>query len=314
MPSWQARAVTWLLQRVMKRRSLAGKIERTRRIIRLVAERDWRLPAPLRRRQSVRFRPAAALGSSAAGGAGAPVSAEWVEPLDTAPVRTLVYLHGGAYLFCSPRTHRGITAFLARHIPARVLVPDYRLAPEHPFPAALEDALACYRWLLAQGTPAREIVFAGDSAGGGLALAALVALRDAGEALPAAAACIAPWTDLAATGQSVLANSQSDAWVYGESVPIGAAAYLGGTPATHPLASPLYADLKGLPSLLIHVSDSELLLDDSVRLAERAIAAGVSVRLKVWPGLPHVWQGFVPWIPEARESLLEIAAFLAGRL
>ena len=298
--SWQGRAVDWLLKRVMKRRKLEGKIERTRLVIRLVAERQWRKP------RGVLVRPAH----------GAPVPAEWVEPHPLppggSPRRVLVYLHGGAYIFCSPRTHRPLTTFLARHIPARVFVPDYRLAPEHPFPAALEDALACLRWLVAQGTAPGDLVLAGDSAGGGLALAALLALREAGETLPAAAACLAPWTDLAATGRSVMANSESDAWVYGETVAMGAAVYLGTTPATHPLASPLYADLRGLPPLLIHVSASEVLLDDSVRLAAQARAAGVPVTLKVWPGLPHVWQGFVPFIPEARQSLREIADFLAA--
>ena len=193
-----------------------------------------------------------------------------------------------------------------------MLVPDYRLAPEHPFPAALEDALACYRWLLSRGSAAREIALAGDSAGGGLALAALLALKDAGEPLPAAAACLAPWTDLAATGDSVRSNSEADAWVYGDAVAAGAGLYLGNTPATHPLASPLYGELRGLPPLLIHVSDSELLRDDGLRLAERARRAGVPVRLRMWRDLPHVWQGFVPFIPEARESLEEIAAFLAA--
>ena len=306
MASWQSHLASWLLKRLLKRRRLGGRIARTRALIRLAAGHDWR---PHR---GVTIGPAD----------GAPVPAEWVEPARPArspaasgervPRRTVLYLHGGAYLFGSPRTHRGITAYLARHVPARVLVPDYRLAPEHPFPAALEDALACYRWLLSRGSAAREIALAGDSAGGGLALAALVALKDAGEPLPAAAACLAPWTDLAATGDSVRSNSEADAWVYGDAVAAGAGLYLGNTPATHPLASPLYGELRGLPPLLIHVSDSELLRDDGLRLAERARRAGVPVRLRMWRDLPHVWQGFVPFIPEARESLEEIAAFLAA--
>ena len=306
MASWQGQVVSWLLKRLLKRRRLGGRIARTRALIRLIAGHDWYRP------RGVTIRPAD----------GAPVPAEWVEPERPAassgvreerlPRRTVLYLHGGAYLFCSPRTHRGITAFLARSVPARVLVPDYRLAPEHPFPAALEDALACYRWLLSREIAAREIVLAGDSAGGGLTLAVLLALKDGGEPLPAAAACLAPWTDLAATGDSVRSNSASDAWVYGEAVALGARLYLGSTPATHPLASPLYGELAGLPPLLIHVSASELLRDDGLRLAERARRAGVPVRLRMWSGLPHVWQGFAPFIPEARESLEEIAAFLAA--
>jgi acetyl esterase/lipase len=308
MPSWQSHFATALLKLARKRQTVArrrrpagerdpkGDVRRTRdRIRRLEPLLAWP-------RKGVRVFPAP----------DAPVPAEWVVPAGATPRRTLVYLHGGAYLFCSPRTHRGIAAFLARGIPARVLVPDYRLAPEHPFPAALDDVLACVRWLAHAGVPARDIVVAGDSAGGGLALAALLALREAGQALPAGAALLAPWVDLAATGASIRTNSGSDAWVDGDTVALGAAFYLGNTAATHPLASPLYADLAGLPPLLLHVSDSEVLLDDSRRLADRAKAAGVSVTLKVWPGLPHVWQGFVPLIPEAAVSLREIAAFLAA--
>jgi len=294
MPSWQSRAVTAALKSLMKHGAEEGQVERTRAVIR-------RVEPLLVLRRGVRVLAAD----------GAPVAAEWVLPAGTAPRRTLLYLHGGAYLFCSPRTHRGITAFLARAIPARVLVPDYRLAPEHPFPAALDDALACVRWLAGSGMAAGELVVAGDSAGGGLALAAQLALRDAGEALPGRAALLSPWVDLAATGDSIRTNSDSDAWVSGDVVAPGATLYLGQTAANHPLASPLYADLKGLPPLLLHVSDSEVLLDDSTRLAERARAAGVSVTLRVWPGLPHVWQGFVPFIPEAASSLREIARFLA---
>jgi acetyl esterase/lipase len=301
MASWQSHLVSVLLKVLLKRRKLGGRVDRTRALIRLVAGEEGRTPR----------------GVTICTADGAPVPAEWIEPARSAsghgmPRRIVLYLHGGAYLFCSPRTHRGITAYLARRVPARVLVPDYRLAPEHPFPAALEDSLACYRWLVSKGIPAHQITLAGDSAGGGLALATLLALRDAGEPLPAAAACLAPWVDLAATGESIRTNSVSDAWVYGEAVARGAGLYLGATPATHPLASPLYAELKGLPPLLIHVSDIEILRDDGLRFAYKAREAGVRVQLRMWRGLPHVWQGFVPFIPEARESLQDIAAFLAG--
>jgi monoterpene epsilon-lactone hydrolase len=295
MPSWQSRLITTLLQRTTKRGPLQARLERTRAMTRRL------VPLLARPRRGIRVTAAV----------GAPVPCEWVESVGATPACTLVYLHGGAYLFCSPQTHRGITAFLARAIPARVLVPDYRLAPEHPFPAALDDALACVRWLRRDLGPGARIVLAGDSAGGGLALATLIALREAREPLPVGAALLAPWTDLAATGASVHLNSESDAWVDATAVVAGAKLYLGTTPATHPLASPHYADLHGLPPLLLHVSNSEVLLDDSVRLAEQARAAGVAVTLKIWEGLPHVWQGFVPFIPEARASLLEIAAFLA---
>jgi len=241
---------------------------------------------------------------------GAPVPTELIEPLGAPTALTMLYLHGGGYLVCNPRTHRTLTTYFARNLPAKVLVPDYRLAPEHPFPAGLEDALACYRWLRLQGTPAENILLAGDSAGGGLALSLLLTLRDAGEALPAAVACMSPWTDLAGTGASVVSNTLSDVWFFGESLPIAARLYLGGAAPTHPIASPLYADLHGLPPLIIHASDNEIVRDDSVRFAWKAKEAGVDVSLKIWPGLPHVWQAFIPFIPEARVSLEEMVAFL----
>ena len=196
MPSWQSRLVTLILRRTAKRGALEGRFARTR--------------AATRRFEPFLARPRRGILVTKA--EGAPLPCEWVEPAGPRAQRILLYLHGGAYLFCSPRTHRSITAYLAQAIPARVLVPDYRLAPEHPFPAALDDALACLRWLHKETGSAARIGIAGDSAGGGLALAAMVALRDAHEPLPTGAALMAPWTDLAATGKSVHANSASDAW------------------------------------------------------------------------------------------------------
>jgi acetyl esterase/lipase len=299
--SWQARGISAIL-RTFKRRHTAYErlgvarayVKSTRLIIRCLE------PFIPYRRAGLRIQRAA----------GAPVAAEWITPLDAVPKHTVLFLHGGGYLLCSPHTHRTLTTFFARHLPARVLVPDYRLAPENPFPAGLDDVLACYRWLRAQGTPAREIILVGDSAGGGLALGVLLALRDAGEALPAAAALMSPWTDLAATGNSLVTNTFSEVFFYGESVAIAARLYLGATPPTNPLASPLYADLPGLPPLVIHASESEGVRDDSVRFAAKARAAGVPVAFKLWPGLPHVWQAFIPFIPEARQSLDEMVAFL----
>lgn len=247
-----------------------------------------------------------------------PLRGEWIERAiggsEGKTARTLLYFHGGGYFFCSPETHRPITLGLASGADARTFALDYRLAPEHRFPAAIEDAVAAYRRLLADGTPAHRIVLGGDSAGGGLALATLLSLRHAGDPLPAGAVLFSPWTDLAATGESILANSHSDPMFSGHSMAKAGLHYLGDTSPTHPLASPLYADLKGLPPLFIQASDSEVLLDDSTRLAEKALRAGVEVSFKAWPRLPHVWQLFAPLLPEGRAALTETAQFIRQRV
>ncbi|WP_284944539.1 alpha/beta hydrolase [Acidisoma cladoniae] len=236
------------------------------------------------------------------------IAGEWVEQRRGQPAATLLYLHGGGYFFCSPRTHRPITLGFARR-GFRVFAPAYRLAPEHPFPAAVEDAVAVYRGLIAQGMPAQSITVAGDSAGGGLVMAMLLSLRDAGDALPAAAVLFSPWTDLAATGASLTRNSHSDAMFYGDQIAEGGAIYLAGADPRSPLASPLYAALHGLPPLLIHASDDEVLLDDSTRLAARVHAAGGRATLRTWRGVPHAWPIF-SFLPEARQSMDAAAAFL----
>jgi acetyl esterase/lipase len=214
----------------------------------------------------------------------------------------------------SPRTHRSVTSRLATWSNARLFALDYRLAPEHPFPAALEDALSAWRALIAMGASPSRMVVAGDSAGGGLALALLVALRDANDPLPAAAILFSPWTDLAATGESIVTNNTADALFFGSWVASAARHYLADTPATNPLASPVYADLAGLPPLFIQVSDSEVLLDDSRRVAGNARKSGVEVTLQTWRGLPHCWQIFAPALPEGRDALREASAFIASRL
>lgn len=235
---------------------------------------------------------------------------EWLRPRGGRRDRTILFLHGGGYFFGSPRTHRPITVALAGLTGSQVFSLNYRLAPEHPYPAALEDAQMAYRWLLEQGIDPQDIVFAGDSAGGGLCLATLLALRDSGQPLPAAAICFSPWTDLAGTGPSMVRNDQKCAMFTAEAVREMAQLYLNGADPCSPLVSPLYADLRGLPPLLFHASDTEVLLDDSVRTAEKAREAGVDVLLNIWPRQPHVWQLFTRLLPEANQSLAQAADFV----
>jgi len=227
--------------------------------------------------------------------------------------RCQLYLHGGAYTFGSPQLYRHFTWRMANAARARVLIIDYRLAPEHPFPAALEDAVTAWRWLLANGATPAGMTMAGDSAGGGLALAAMLKLRDEGLPLPAAAALMSPWTDLALTAPSFRANAASDPMLVADDVPRFAAAYLGGTDARHPYASPLYADPRGLPPTLIQAGGDEILRDDATRMAEAMKAAGCDVELQVWPFMPHTWHLLAPVLPEAREAIGDIARFFARR-
>ncbi len=236
------------------------------------------------------------------------VAGEWVrgQAGDHAP--TLLYLHGGGYFACSPRTHRPITAAYAK-LGFAVFVPDYRLAPEHKFPAALEDAEAVWNGLLTLGHTAQSLSLSGESAGGGLSLALLLSLRDKGLPLPASAALFSPWTDLACTGQSITTNLKREAMFWAPGLKEAAGFYVTEAERTAPLASPLYAELAGLPPLLIHVGDRELLRDDSTRLADKARAAGVDVTLHVWPVVPHAWQ-LVQSVPEGRQSIRAAADFL----
>jgi acetyl esterase/lipase len=235
------------------------------------------------------------------------VAGEWLEPADA--TATLLYLHGGAYVVGSPSSHRLLAGAFCRH-GFRVFVPDYRLAPEHPFPAALDDAEAVYSGLIASGVDATSLAVAGESAGGGLALALLVRVREEGGGLPAAAAVFSPWTDLAITGGSVVANNDAEGLFFNDNLQALAAMYLAGADPRTPLASPLYADLAGLPPLLVHIGERELLLDDAIRLVDRAREAGAEVAFKRWPVVPHGWQLLQRIVPEAAESVAEAAEFL----
>lgn len=242
------------------------------------------------------------------------VPAEWIA---TGTARTgwvMLYLHGGGFVAGSINTHRSLAARLSQASATRTLVLDYRLAPEHPFPAALDDCLAAYRWLLYTGIPAWQIVIAGDSAGGNLTLATLLALRQAGDALPAAAVCLSPPTDLAWTGESIRTKARHDPLLRPELGRSWVEAYIGTNDPCLPLISPLYADLHGLPDLLIHVGSDEILLSDAIRFAERAGAAGVDVQLEVWPHMWHVWHAFAPYLPEAQHAIAQIGDFVQRHL
>ncbi len=243
------------------------------------------------------------------------VPGEWVESSEHSKSEqakaVLVYLHGGGYFACSARTHRAFTTAFARRR-LRVYAPDYRLAPENQFPAAVMDAVAAWRAVRAEVGASTPMVIAGDSAGGGLALAAMLKLRAEGDPLPAGAALFSPLTDLVGIGESRRTNDKRCAMFYGSGLQRAAEFYMGdgGGDSRDPWASPLYADLQGLPPLLIHVGADETLRDDSTALDERARAAGVRVELTVWPVVPHVWQLFHPFVPEGRQSLASAAAFL----
>lgn len=238
------------------------------------------------------------------------LAAEWLQPADVPDAGAVLYLHGGAYTMGSCATHRTLAARLALASRLRVLHPEYRLAPEHPFPAALEDSVAAYRWLLASGVPPQNTVVAGDSAGGGLAIVLAVALRDAAEPLPAAIVCMSPWADLAMAGESYRTRAAVDPVCSVETSRFHAAQYVGAHDPRTALISPVYADLHGLPPLLVQVGDREILLSDATQLAERARADGVEVRLKVWQGMWHVWQLFARYVPEGQQALDEIGAFI----
>lgn len=242
------------------------------------------------------------------------VKGEWQTPVDAAQDRCILYCHGGGYSFGSPATHRQMTSGLAKESSLSVFSLDYRLSPEHPFPAPLEDAINGYQWLRQQGFTSKNIVIAGDSAGGGLCLALMLKLKQLGEPLPCAAMLLSPWTDLAATGGSVVDNESTCAMFYADSIATGASIYTGGGDCKNPLVSPLYGDLSKLPAIWICVSDNEVLRDDSIRLAEKIRSQNGSVELLQWVSQPHVWPTFYPLLPEAKVSVRQMAVFAQQQL
>ncbi|MCG8695147.1 MAG: alpha/beta hydrolase [Minwuiales bacterium] len=242
------------------------------------------------------------------------VPAEFISAPGANPDRSILYLHGGGYVIGSIATHRRLAYDVSEAAGARVLLIDYRLAPEHPFPAAVDDAVAAYKWLMANGATPEKTAIAGDSAGGGLTVAALVALRDAGEPLPAMGYCISPWTDMEGSGESMRTKADVDPLIQPEALTWFANHYLNGADPTSPLATQLNADLAGLPPLLIQVGTAEVLLDDSTRLEARAKAAGVDVTLEAWDDMIHVWHLFAPMLSEGRDATARAGAFIREKI
>jgi len=255
------------------------------------------VPAPSSRTETLSIKPAG-------------VSAHWITTAASDKDRHVLYLHGGAYIAGSPLLYRDVTWRIAKRARARVLCIDYRLAPEFPFPAAIDDVIKVYRWLVDNGANPRRIAIMGDSAGGGLAFATLLKLRDDGASLPAAAVALSPWTDLAFTGMSMKLNAETEALMNSEEAPRFADYYLAGADPRTPYASPLYGDLSGLPPTLIQVGSDEMLLDDSLRMADKLRVAKCEVDLEIWPRMPHAWHFFARLLPEARRAIERIGIFL----
>lgn len=242
------------------------------------------------------------------------VPAEWTSTPAADVSRVILFLHGGGYVSGSIASHRHLVAEAGRAAGARTLALDYRRAPEHPFPAAVDDAMAGYRFLLSTGVAPSRICIAGDSAGGGITLAALVTIRDAGLKLPGCAWCISPWIDLEAIGASMTSKAAVDPMIQRDYLREIAGMYLNGADPRSPLAAPLYAELAGLPPMLIQVGTAETLLDDAVRLAERAAAADVRVTLEAWPEMIHVWHLFHPQLSEGRRAITAAGNFIRAAM
>ena len=238
------------------------------------------------------------------------VKADRVSTRASEPSHHILFLHGGGFIIGSPALYRHFTWRIASATRACVLSVDYRLAPEHPFPAALDDAVAAYHWLLNDGADPRRIAVMGDSAGGGLALSLMLRLRDEGSPLPAAAVALSPWTDLALTGTSLRRNAAADPMVSPDQARHFVDYYLAGADPRTPYASPLYGEPAGLPPTIIQVGSDEVLRDDAVRMADRMRAAGCRIDLEIWPRMPHVWHLFAPVMPEARRAIERIGAFV----
>lgn len=286
---------------------------RARAALPLIQFMQTRMPLPLANRlikQSaahVRLQPGVKRAAVSADG----VPAEWLLPQNCSAEQVLLYFHGGGFVFGLSPQHIPMVASLAQKLNRRALLVDYRVAPEAPFPAALEDCVKSYQWLLKQGFAAQNIVLAGDSAGGNLVITALMQLRDSKTPLPAAAACLSPVTDL--TGNRERDPEIKDPLLSAKIMQFYNKAYLAGSDPANPLISPVYGDLRGLPPLLVHAGENEILREDAVRLTRLAEAAGVEVRLEIYPRMWHVWQLSLS-LPQAIQSLDDIAGFLGAHL
>lgn len=296
MPSLRARLVNWNLKRTVKSQPL------------------HELPADALRAAFVKNapeNPPAGVSMTLVDDGG--VKGEWHRAEQSAAGLTILYLHGGGYYFGSPKAYRALTFALAKECHAEIFSLDYRQSPEAPFPAAVEDAVAAYEWLLAERRAPSRIYLAGDSAGGGLALALMLSIRERGLPMPAGAVLYSPWTDMAVSGASLDTNEPTDAMFKKLYIVEGAKMYLNGADPKNPLASPLYGDFAGLPPVLIYASDSEVLLDDAVRVHEKLVGAGVDARLTIEKGLAHIWPLFVGAMPEAMRTVRQSAEFIRGR-
>ena len=241
------------------------------------------------------------------------VPGEWQLPQTGDGGRTILYLHGGGYVLGSPLSHRDMVGAIADAAHARAFIADYRLGPEHPFPAAVEDAVAAYQGLLDSGIDPAKLCIAGDSAGGGLTVATLVALRDRKLPLPAAGICISPWADLTCSSNSMTSMAEADPMLKPDALRWMADLYLNGQDPKAPLASPVFADLQGLPPLLIQVGTEEALYDDAITLSRVAHEAGVDATLEVWEGQMHVWHLMAKLIPEGKQAIQAIGAFVVAK-
>ena len=242
------------------------------------------------------------------------VDVDWLRPKKARTDRVLLYLHGGAYVMGSPRTHRQLVSHTARAAGVVAVLPDYRLAPEHPYPAAIDDALAVYRGLLESGFKPGDIIIGGDSAGGGLTVATLLSLRHAGLPMPAAAVLLSPFLDVTGSGESAQTRADRDPWFDVADLHVVARYYCPDEKEwRNALISPVFANAAGMPPMLIHVGDDEILLSDSTRFAEKLEAAGIDVELEIWPEMWHVFQMFIGKMPESKAAVKKIAAYIQER-